>query len=126
MKVDKTFRQLVEELNDEIRGGFLLEDLQAQDQHRLKQAFIIENPVTVEAIFSETDENSMAHFLGNLSISIEECDVYGLANDLRNAVNHSPNLVDLVDGEIEYQLREINREKQIMKAEAVYDESIGH
>ncbi len=114
-----TLNDLIDEQIDAIQGEFSYRDLQARDQHKLSAAYIIENEEIIFDIFADVHETSLAHHFAAIAISIENCDVFAMANDLRNAIIMSKDIESLVDTEIELRVRSYQRYGRMEAAEVM-------
>ena len=98
-----SLNDLIDELIPTIQGEFSYRDLLAGDKHKLAAAYIRENEDIIFDIFSDVHETSLAIHFAQLATSIEDCDVFDMAFDIRNAIIASKDIESLIDTQIEIQ-----------------------
>ena len=104
-----TLQELIDELIPTIQGEFSYRDLLSQDKHKLAAAYILENEDIIFDIFADVDKTVLAEHFAELTTSVENCDVFDMATDIRKAIIASGDLERLIDTEIELRRRSYER-----------------
>ena len=102
-------KDLIDELIPKIQGEPSYRDLLSQDKHKLAAAYILENEDIIFDIFADVHTASLAHHFAKLATSVEHCDVFDMATDIRNAIIPSKDIESLIDTEIELRRRSYER-----------------
>lgn len=110
-----TFKKILEDLFYDLGEEFTFEDLESTNQRKLMAAYIRENEEIIYDLFANVHETSMAEHFAQLAEHKEE--TIGLVYDLRNAIIYGKDLPSLINGEIDLQWREHEREVWLASAD---------
>lgn len=109
-----TFKKILEELFYDL-GEFTFEDLEDTPKRDLMAAYIEENEEIIYDLFANVHETSMAgHFA---ALIWNRCDPRHIADDIRIAIMGGKDLPSLINGEIDLQWREHEREVYLASAD---------
>ena len=100
-----TLKGLIDELIPTIQGEFLYGNLLSQDKHKLAAAYILENEDIIFDIFSDVHVTSLAGYFAKMATSVDDCDVFDMAFDIRKAIIASKDIEYLINTEIKVRQR---------------------
>ena len=100
-----SLKDLIDELIADTRDEFSYSDLLAGDKHKLAAAYILENEDIIFDIFSDVDKTVLAEHFAELATSVDDCDVFDMAFDIRKAIIASKDIEYLINTEIKVRQR---------------------
>ena len=111
-----TLKELIDEILADAHDEFSYRDLQSCDQHRLAAAYIRENNDIIFDIFADVHVTCLAHHFAKLTSSVDDCDVFDMATDIRHAIIGASAVDSLIDTEIKLQRRQNERYQSVEAA----------
>ena len=105
-------KDLIDELIPTMHGEFSYRDLLSQDKHKLAAAYILENEDIIFDIFADVDKTILAEHFAELATSVDHCDVFDMAFDIRKAIIASKDIESLIDTEIKLRRRSYERHRE--------------